>query len=277
MKFNILYLLLLCNSVFGQTQLEFNKSHIECEDKWVFYPVKDSSYTYGFVYIDDQAGPTMQYGGSFKITADGRYRLNESQIKESIKVRLLPNSGPVAIMPESKLSELQLPVRPDWLIHYKSDTTSARHLYRWGFIYNEFGKPELALTFLEKARQTDPNYKGLLSELAYTYNAVEKYERALDITNEIREKTCYDYKELTYALIKLLRLTEADLKCKEAISACDDKNMKAEIAFNMAGAYFEQNDQDHYYTWSKETKKWAEANDMFSVNIKKLDSKMKEK
>lgn len=275
MKFYILCLLLFSNSLFAQSLLEFNKSYIECEDRWIAYPGKDSSYTFGFVYIDPQAGPTMHYGGDFKITTDGIFRLGPGiKIDGTLKVRLIPGGRQVAIIPESKLSELKLPVIPDWLNNYKSDTTSAKHLYTWGYIYNEWDKPELALSFLERAMQIEPGYKDLVSELAYSYNATKQYEKAFTLLDNVKEKTCYVYKEFTYALIKLERLQEATTSCSKAMSDCNDKKMKAEIAYNIAFEYFKRKDKSNYQIWANETKKWAEPNDFFFTNIEKLDKKI---
>src|ERR1700733_9631923 len=48
----------------------------DCEDRWVvlYHRPEDSDYTYGFVYIDPQAGFTLHFGGRFTIDADGKYR-----------------------------------------------------------------------------------------------------------------------------------------------------------------------------------------------------------
>ncbi len=40
----------------GQTLLNFNKRFVESEDRWVAFQIdKDSTFTYGFIYIDEQA------------------------------------------------------------------------------------------------------------------------------------------------------------------------------------------------------------------------------
>lgn len=274
MKLYFLYLLFLCNNLFAQSTLRFDKSYIECEDKWIAQPSEDSSYTFGFIYIDPQAGPTMHYGGNFKIAADGKFIPGKGlDISGTMKVRLEPSQFRVAIIPENKFTELQIPAIPDWLHAYKIDPLPVAVLYKRGYTFNEWDKPELALIALETAQQTDPNYPELSSELAYTYNALGKYEKALDVINDAKVKTCYSYKELTYALIKLGQLAEANTKCKEAMSVCNDKPMKAEIAFNLALEYYKIKDKANYTIWSNETKKWAEPNDRFSISIGKLDSK----
>lgn len=286
MKLHFLYLLLICNTLFAQTQLSFNKSEIECEDKWIAYPTKDSTYTFGFVYIDQQAGPTLQLGGSFQIAADGRYVLTDTLTPygeyatagrgNNIKARLIPSSRKVALIPENKLSELMVSATPGWLKGYKSDTTSVNHFYRWGYIYNEWNKSDLALPYLERAHKTDASNADVLAELSYTYNALGKYDKTITLLKNSSNKNCYQYKEFTYALIHLGQLQEADNACKEAIQQCGDKSMKAEIAFNMAGAYYRQKDKTNYAIWSAETKKFAEPDDKWDVQNKKIDKLMQE-
>lgn len=47
----------------------------DCENRWValYHKPEDHDYTYGFVYIDPQAGFTLQYFGRFTIDATGNY------------------------------------------------------------------------------------------------------------------------------------------------------------------------------------------------------------
>jgi hypothetical protein len=47
----------------------------DCENRWVslYHEPEDSYYTYGFVYIDGQAGFTLHYFGRFTIDPEGNY------------------------------------------------------------------------------------------------------------------------------------------------------------------------------------------------------------
>ena len=48
----------------------------DCENQWVvlYHKPDDRNYTYGFVYIDPQAGFTLHITGSFTIDSEGKYR-----------------------------------------------------------------------------------------------------------------------------------------------------------------------------------------------------------
>jgi hypothetical protein len=163
--------LLFTTEVCAQSALKFDKRFVESEDKWVALRGKPGeAYSYGFIYLDSQAGFTMQAGGSFTIDAQGKYI--PSPMENNVKVRLQPSQVKVALIPPDKLSELKVERIPDWLKFYKSDTSSAAHFYRWGFTYNVWDYPAGAIRFLQKAYQIDPKLDNLGSELGYTYNAI---------------------------------------------------------------------------------------------------------
>lgn len=58
------------------TGLDYNLHMSDCENQWVVlsHEASDKPYTYGFVYIDPEAGFTLQIAGSFTIDAGGKYR-----------------------------------------------------------------------------------------------------------------------------------------------------------------------------------------------------------
>ncbi len=68
----------------------------DCENRWValYHKPEDSDYTYGFVYIDPQAGFTLHYVGRFTIDNDGNYHVAPNPLppdKLSLKIRLDQN------------------------------------------------------------------------------------------------------------------------------------------------------------------------------------------
>lgn len=72
MKYFQFLLALISIGINAQNALKFDKSNIQCEDKWVAYQMnKDSIYNFGFIYVDNQAGLTLNYEGDFKIDKKG--------------------------------------------------------------------------------------------------------------------------------------------------------------------------------------------------------------
>jgi tetratricopeptide (TPR) repeat protein len=273
----LLFLLSATTIVQAQTSLSFDKRFVECEDKWVvFRPDKDGTYSYGFIYIDEQAGLTHQVGGYFTIAPDGSYvRAPKGTDSVNIKVRLQPNQVRVALLPSTAFAALKVKAVPDWLRFYKTDTASVKHLYRWGFLYNSWDESAKALTYLERAQQLDPKFGGLAAELAYTYNALQQYGKAIPVAQRALEATpgdCYLYKELSYAQLHTGSINEAATTYVKSTSLCTDKAMKSEIAFNIAGKYYQAKDRKNFDYWAKETRKWATKGDQFATNLIKMEA-----
>ena len=207
--------LFFCN-VYAQNGLVFNKRFVECEDKWVaFEKGKDGSYTLGFIYIDEMAGLTLNYESSFTVDGNGRF-IRKSAFDSSmgsVKMRLTPNNVKVAIIPNSIFAELKIKETPEWLHFYNSYEDTAKRFQRWGYYYNDFGMSEKALEYLEPGYKLNPEYKGMAVELAFAYNALEKFAKAIPVLQKMIELTPADgyvYKELSYAYLKIGNIEEAE-------------------------------------------------------------------
>ena len=66
MRITILGLILISNIGISQnnlTELKFDTKYFNAVDKWVAFPKKDtdSTYAYGFIYLDNQAGFTFNH------------------------------------------------------------------------------------------------------------------------------------------------------------------------------------------------------------------------
>ncbi|OOV17040.1 hypothetical protein BXU10_18990 [Flavobacterium sp. LM4] len=259
----------------AQSQLQFDKKYVQCEDKWVAFPADSTGvYNFGFIYIDEAAGLTLEYGDTFKIDDKGKF-ITEKKVKtNSMKYRLQPNNNLVALIPESKLKELYVDKVPDWLKNYKRDENSIIRLFRWGFMYNGWNECEKALEYLEKANKIDPDYKGLRVELAFSYNCLKQYQKAVDVLKIALNKDpldAYTNKELIYAETKNGNIEEAENVCRKVFKECKDKTYNSENAYNVLQAYYIRKDIKNFNNW------FAEANSylMSHEKIKSLSEQMK--
>lgn len=277
MKHFLLLIFLFATRLNAQTILNFDKRFVQSEDNWVaFQQNKDSSYGYGFIYIDEQAGLTLNYEGTFKISPTGEF-VPKKFDSTNIKVRLEPNKVLVAFIPESKFQELKITAIPEWLKYYKTDTNSIARLYRWGFMYNGWDECAKALSFLEKAHKINPNYKGLAVELAYSFNCLEQYDSAVSVLKDALKanpQDAYTNKELVYALIKLGQLDKASESCKNTIAVCADKTYNGENCYNLLREYFVKNDKGNFNLWLNETKKWNVDNDKLIKSITTMEKEI---
>ena len=237
---------------------------------------KDSAYSYGFIYIDGQAGLTLNYEGIFKISNAGVF-IPKKLDSASIKYRLQANQVRVALIPETRFGELKITATPDWLKYYKTDTTSVARLYRWGFLYNSYDEYRKALTYLERAQKIDPSFKGLGVELGFAYNALEQYDKAITALQSAVETApdkCYLYKELSFAQNHSGQLSKAAETCEKGIAVCSDKQMKSEIAYNMAYQYYKGKDKQGFKYWADQTERWANKDSEFMIRIHKMEADM---
>ena len=274
MRFLFLLLAFCTTIANAQTDLNFNKRYVESEDHWVILQQhKDGSYPYGFIYIDPDAGLTLNYEGSFTISPQGTY-IPKKMDSVSLKYRLEPDNARVAFVPESRYKELQITTTPEWLKFYKEDTGTVQHLFRWGYLYNSWGEYSKAFTFLEKAQKIDPEYKGLKLELAFTYNALEQYGKAeavMESAIQTNPDECLFYRELSFAQMHINELEKAAKTYGISLTKCTDDGVKSEIAYNLTYQYYKRKDADGFRKWVAETKKWAKSGDDVMVELTKLE------
>ncbi len=255
MKHLLFLVTLLATGLNAQTTLDFNKRFVQSEDKWVaFKPDKDGAYIYGFIYIDAQAGLTLNYEGTFKILSSGEF-LPKKPDSTNVKIRLQPNNVLVAFIPDEKFQELKISAIPEWLKYYKTDTSSIKRLYQWGYMYNGWNECAKALTYLQRAEKTDPKYKGLSVELSFSYNCLHDYGKAESILEEeikTNAGDAYVNKEYIYTLTKNNKIDKAINQFEVSIKSLTDDQYNAENCYNILQYYYSQKDKDNFNRWYKE-------------------------
>lgn len=265
MKFILTLLALVTFKLNAQTDLNFNKRFIESEDKWVaFQKDEENSYLYGFIYIDSEAGLTLNYEGTFKISSNGEF-IPTKLDNTNMKARLQPSNVLVAFIPENKFTELKIDPIPDWLQYYKTDENSIERLYRLGYIYNGWNECEKALTFLKKAKQINSKYEGLAVELAFSYNCLKQYSLAENILEKdikINPSNAYVSKEYIYTLTKNNKIKKAIQQFNSAKESVKDKQYDAENCYNILQYFYIQKDKGNFKKWYEKLSKMDIKNKM---------------
>lgn len=266
MKIILLLLIATFNfNAFAQKDsLIFNKRYTRCEKQWVTFKSKqDNQYSYGYIYIDSQAGFTYDAKGSFVIDADGHYHPDTSISKNSsVKYRIAPNWGNVAIIPASGLKDLDLPAEPSWVKAYYNYTDTLAHNIRWGWMYNAVDDSEMALPFLHKAYAVKPHANGLEFELAYAYNALSKPDEAINILNNALNNKPNDIlfiRELGFSYLQKKDFPNSIKIYLKGIEICTDKQLdtKSEMALNLSNAFKRSGNENEAKDWLKKAKLWA--------------------
>lgn len=281
MKYILILLLLFANYLNAQNLLKFDKRNIQCEDKWIAYQMdKDSTYTFGFIYIDFNAGLTFNYEGKFKIEKDGTYHKLKSEVENEvgfIKSRLYPNRIAIAEIPEAKFKELDIEKTPKWLKAHKTDENSVDRLYRWGYMYNSWNECEKGLTYLMKAAKINPKYKGLQTELGFSYNALSKFDEAAFALNKAIQENpqdCYAYKELAYTYTKLVNFEKVAETYLIMTTKCTEQNFLQETAHNLAYEYFKTKDTINFIKWKTEAEKWSNSENKYTKNLNYMQAEL---
>ncbi len=275
--YSVLFLILSPFFLLAQEKLNFDKKFVYCENKWVALPADTAgSHAYGFVYIDPQAGLTLDVGGWFKIDSNGKYLPKPRENSSSMKYRLQRNNTLIALIPEEKLKELGAKVIPDWLAAYKQDENTTNYLYIRGFTFNAWGECKSALPLLEKAYLKEPDFKRLRPELAYTYNCLDRHEDAIKILKVALEKeptNAYVNKELIYAQVNNKLIDEAMQTYKSFVQKNNAKNYDAENAYNILSGLYKKKDIKAFNQWLIETD--IQNDKRFSKLIEEMKSKLK--
>lgn len=267
MRYLLLLTFLFATKLNAQTNLHFDKRFVESEDKWVaFRPDKDSNYAYGFIYIDAQAGLTLNYEGTFRVLPTGEF-IPKKLDSTNMKVRLQPNNVLVAFIPENKFQQLKISATPDWLKYYKTDTNSIERLYRWGYMYNGWNECAKALTYLEKAEKINPKFKGLAVELSFSYNCLKQYDKAeLILEEDIKTNSndAYVNKEYIYTLTQNNKIDKAVSQFEFSLKTLTDKQYNAENCYNILQYYYNQKDKVNFNKWYDMLQKQPNENKMIT-------------
>lgn len=240
----------------AQHKLKFDTRLLDCEDKWIALPMsKDSTYIFGFVYLDNTAGLTLHYGGTFKPNENNKLLIVKKEFKnKALKIRLTPRPIKVAIISDDDLKEMDMAKIPDWLSIYKSFGDSTDRMFRLGFTYNAWGESGKALQYLEKVKNVNPKYNGLDFELAFAFNALAQYDKAIEIIEEAlknKPDDCNLNKELVFALTKANQLDSSIQKIRNSLEACKNKEIRNEMLWNIIAYYFKKKDKEQFKTWSE--------------------------
>jgi len=273
---NLLTLLLICLSfkLLAQTdpELKFDQPFVKCEKKWVILnrSETDKGYTFGYIYIDSQAGFTFDMQGVFAVDPSGKYVRDTVIFKNTgaIKYRIAPNWRPVALLPPKHFDELKIKAEPDWVKIYYTYTDTLAHNYRWGWIYNDINDSQTALTYLEKTYKVKPHYPGVEFEMTFAYNALGRFNEAITLLEPaIRNdpKNTFFYKELAYAYFHTQQYEKAISTYKVGLEYFPNERSEArgEFAFNMANAYKVLKNEAEYKAWMIKAKEYTPTNSRY--------------
>lgn len=256
-----------------QDSLAANTPFYEAIDKWVAFPGNpaDSAYIYGFIYLDPHAGFTFHIESIFNVK-NGQWVAQPKSETSSVKHRINAETRPVIVLTPGQIRRLGLPAQPKWWSTYQIyENGSVAQLKNTGYHLNAIGLSEQAIEPLEKAYATDPNFDRVAFELGFAYNATRQYDKAVEVLLQAIDTdpdyAAYLYKELGFAYKQLDRLDEADAVYRKGMDKTDDVNIKAEMAVNMAQAYFLVRDKKKFKKWAELTRQYSTKSPTYAQYI----------
>jgi tetratricopeptide (TPR) repeat protein len=249
--------------------LRYNVRMSDCENRWValYRQPDDRDYTYGFVYIDPQAGFTLQYVGRFTIDDNGDFREAPNPIpadKFNLKIRLEGQNGVAALLPTRAIEQLRLQDKPDWLMFYEDKADAVTHQVSWGFFYNDIGDSRRAVEYLEHAYSQKPDAPRVVFELTYAYNAIGQPSDAIRVSRDEFAKNPKDEllcREIAFAYLRLKDYRQAVGQYQICIALLPDAETsraeKSELAVNLSAAYRYLGDTVNRDVWLQKAREWA--------------------
>lgn len=245
----------------------FTKRASDFEGRWVVLPPQQGKdeLLFAFVYVDPQAGFTLDVGGKLKVDAQGKYvRVPDANAEKArFMVRLdAQRNPPAAPLPKAALEQLGLEETPELMKFYADRSDPLTHKVTWGRHYNHVGACGQALTFLEPAYKEKPDAKGLVFELSYAYNALGRFDDALAVLKEAVARRPEDVllgSELAYAYVNSGQMQPAIALYLKLIPLCAESQMltKSEMAMNLSAAYERLGDKASAEKWRANAKAWA--------------------
>ncbi|MGB1309552.1 MAG: tetratricopeptide repeat protein [Oceanihabitans sp.] len=265
----VVFLLInFCNAQNTSDTLKFDTQFYNAIDQYVVFPKKekDSTYAYGFIYIDEMAGVSLRHYGTLKYNKGVFIHSIKNKEYQMNIYRLNKNTSPVYTLKENEFKNLKLPTNPDWLATYKSDAATPEYQKNIGNALNAVGGSQTALSYLEKAYAKEPHLEGLEFELAFAYNALKQFKKAVPVLKNAIKNNAEDflfYKELGYSYKFLGEIDKAETTYLKGIEIATNNYMKAEMALNMAHSFFELKNKEKFKEWAKITKEYSQPNSQF--------------
>jgi tetratricopeptide (TPR) repeat protein len=236
---------------------------------------KDSTWAFGFIYLDNQAGLTLHYEGKISISADGRF--TASRPEGGLFKWLSRNDRKVGLLPPDKFAELEVNEFPDWLSIYNGDTASARRIFKLGYIHNAWRQCAKGLAYLSRVQQIDPKFEGLPAEMAFSYNCLGQHDKAIALIEGALEETkenAYLAKELVYAYMQSGNTLKAAETWKKYIDKLTDTTYHAENTYNLLYSFFLEKDKKNFNEWLDPAKKWCKGKEELMSSIGLMEKKI---
>jgi tetratricopeptide (TPR) repeat protein len=144
-------------------------------------------------------------------------------------------------------------------------------------MYNSWNEFEKALTYLKKADKINSKFKGLQTEIGFSYNALGKFDDAeFTLKKAINEnpEDCYALKELAYTYTRLVNFEKVAETYLIMTKSCTEQTFIQETAHNLAYEYFKIKDTINFIKWKTEAEKWSKFENQYTKNLNNMQTEL---
>lgn len=263
MKYRLGALLLVAASAAAAEFPPSSHRLADCENRWFLREVADPSIRLlGFVYVDPDAGVTIEDNGKVALSADGAL-VRMPDTREN-KMRLIirgVSNFEIACLSSEQASQLGLALVPDWLEFYKDKREPGPHNVAWASFYNHIGAFDKALEHLRIAGDSGFRSLALALERGFALNATARHQEAIEGLQPAVKAYPDDIRllaELAYSHLRLRDFSRAIDLYQAALSRdAEGKSvLRWEYANNVALAYAALGDGTSASEWSRKAATW---------------------
>lgn len=240
----------------------------ETENRWIAVRSPSSgggeSYVYSiaFQYFDWDGGFGARYEGRASIDESGTWQWVERQPSAQVITLRLPTFPVAHLLSDPALTQLGLAKVPEWQAYYHVHAEPVAQQVKRGSALNGAGQSHLALKYLLPAQQSRPEAAGLAYELAFAYNAIQRFDAALDVLSGPNVQTRNDFmlcKELGFAQLHMRLYQDAAETLQHCLDLRPEEggDAKAETAANLALAYRGLGASETCQRWIERAASWA--------------------
>lgn len=220
----------------------FDQRASDCEGRWFAAQTQGGKINLGFMYIDPQAGFTIEHYGTLDRSGTQLVAVKSELQGKARLIHRVESNFPASCLPAETVASLGLPAEPETMQFYRDERPPGEHHASWAYHYNHIGASDVALTHVAKARAAGYTSPALTFEHAFALNATGQFDQVIALLMPVvkaRDALPDTVAELAYAYLMQGEYEKAIGHYQRALDGPGVKSSQRrwEFAQNIAGAY----------------------------------------
>lgn len=232
----------------------FDQRISDCEARWFAAQTQGGKVNLGFLYIDPQAGFTIEHYGNLEREGTQLVAVKSELHGKARMIQRVGSNFAASCLGDETVASLGLPPEPESMQFYRDERPPGEHHASWAYHYNHIGASDVALTHVAKARAAGYSSPALTFEHAFALNATGQFDQVVVLLTPVakaRDALPDTVAELAYAHLMQGEYEQAIGHYKRAL---DGKGVKSterrwQFAQNIARAYERLGDTELRDKW----------------------------